>query len=81
MRLTDIHPQGKVKLKALPLEEPARIFELLNSEIPEGINIYINDMKLNNNRVMLPANTDSCVVKFENTTNKYLDVKSYCIAY
>ena len=76
-----IHPQGKVKLKALPLEEPARIFELLNSEIPEGINIYINDMKLNNNRVMLPANTDSCVVKFENTTNKYLDVKSYCIAY
>lgn len=76
-----IHPQGKVQLKELALEAPARIFELLNSEIPEGINIYINDYKLNNNKVMLPTNTETCVIRFENTTDKYLDVRSYCIAY
>ena len=63
------------------VSEYSRIFELLNSEIPEGINIYINDYKLNNNKVMLPTNTETCVIRFENTTDKYLDVRSYCIAY
>lgn len=76
-----IHPKGKVQLKELILEAPARIFELLNSEIPEGINVYINNCKLNNNKVMLPTNVESCVIRFENTTDKYLDIKSYCIAY
>lgn len=76
-----LHPRGSVRLKELELETPANIFEILGSEIPDGIDVYINDVKLNNNRVKLPSFVDKCIIRFDNTTDKYLDIKSYCIAY
>lgn len=74
-------PNGKVQLKELELETKARTFEIIMSEIPDGIDVYINDVKFVNNKAMLPSSVNSCVVRFENTTNKPLDIKSYCIAY
>lgn len=76
-----LHPQGSVQLKEIPLEKSANVFELLEAEIPKGIDIYINDVKLNSNKVKLPQAIDRCIIRFENTTDKYLDIKSYCIAY
>lgn len=74
-------PHGKVQLKELELETKAKTFEIIMSEIPTGIDVYINDVKFINSKVMLPSNVDSCVIRFENTTDKPLDIKSYCIAY
>ena len=76
-----IHPNGKLRLKELQLEKPARVFELLQSEIPEGIDIFINDTKFIGEKILLPKEIQSCIIRFENTTDKYLDIKSYCIAY
>lgn len=76
-----LHPNGKVRLKQLTLEKPARVFEMINSEIPEGIDIYINNVKFVGKKLILPKETQKCTIRFENTTEKYLDIKSYCIAY
>ena len=74
-------PKGKVQLKELELETKAKTFEIILSEIPTGIDVYVNDVKFVNNKAILPSNADSCVIRFENTTDKPLDIKSYCIAY
>lgn len=74
-------PKGKAQLKELELETKAKTFEIIMSEIPTGIDVYVNDVKFINNKAMLPSNVDSCVIRFENTTDKPLDIKSYCIAY
>lgn len=74
-------PKGKVQLKELELETKAKTFEIIMSEIPTGIDVYVNDVKFVNNKAMLSSNVDSCVIRFENTTDKPLDIKSYCIAY
>lgn len=74
-------PKGKVQLKELELETKAKTFEIIMSEIPTGIDVYVNDVKFVNNKAILPSNVDSCVIRFENTTDKPLDIKSYCIAY
>lgn len=76
-----LHPNGKVRLKEFLLEKPAKVFELLDSEIPNGIKMFINDVEITGKKVMLPVEVESCIIRFENTTDKYLDIKSYCIAY
>lgn len=76
-----LHPNGKIRLKEFLLEKPAKVFELLDSEIPNGIKMFINDVEITGKKVMLPVEVESCIIRFENTTDKYLDIKSYCIAY
>lgn len=76
-----LHPQGKVRLKQLELEKPARVFEIISSEIPDGIDVFINNVKFVGKKLILPKETQKCTIRFENTTDKYLDIKSYCIAY
>lgn len=74
-------PQGKVKLKPIELEEPARKFELLESEIPSDIDIYINNVKFVDGIALLTHPASVCTLRFENKSNKSLDIKSYAIMY
>lgn len=74
-------PMGKVKLKSIELESPASKFELLENNIPKDIDIYINNVKFVDGIAILPRKASKCTLRFENKSNKLLDVKSYAIMY
>lgn len=74
-------PMGKVKLKSIELETPASKFELLENNIPKDIDIYINNVKFVDGIAILPRKASKCTLRFENKSNKLLDVKSYAIMY
>lgn len=73
-------PKGQAKTKSITLDNSASSFELLELEAA-GVDIYINDVKFINNKAILSAATNEVVIKFINTTDKAVDVKSYAIAY
>lgn len=73
-------PNGQAKTKTITLEAEVSSFELLELEC-SGVDVYINDVKLINNKAALSNPTNEVVIKFMNTTNKSVDVKSYAIAY
>ncbi|WP_271810498.1 hypothetical protein [Clostridium beijerinckii] len=73
-------PNGQAKTKTITLEAAVSSFELLELE-SSGVDVYINDVKFVNNKVVLSAATNGVVIKFKNTANKAVDVKSYAIAY
>lgn len=74
-------PMGKVKLKPIELETPASKFEILENNIPKDIDIYINNVKFVDGIAILPRKASKCTLRFENKSNKLLDVKSYAIMY
>lgn len=74
-------PMGKVKLKSIELETPVSKFELLENNIPKDIDIYINNVKFVDGIAILPRKASKCTLRFENKSNKLLDVKSYAIMY
>lgn len=74
-------PMGKVKLKSIELETPASKFELLENNIPKDIDMYINNVKFVDGIAILPRKASKCTLRFENKSNKLLDVKSYAIMY
>lgn len=73
-------PSGQAKTKTITLEAAVSYFELLELETA-NVDVYINDVKFVNNKAVLSAATNEVVIKFKNTTNKPVDVKSYAIAY
>ncbi|ALB46202.1 hypothetical protein [Clostridium beijerinckii] len=73
-------PIGQAKTKTITLEAAVSSFELLELE-SAGVDVYINDVKFVNNKAVLSAVTSEVVIKFKNTANKAVDVKSYAIAY
>lgn len=78
--LVQLLPQGQVKTKDINLEVPSKDFELLEGVL-EGVDIYINDVKFINNKLSLVEDVGSVVIKFINTTDKFVNLKSYAIAY
>lgn len=73
-------PNGQTKTKTITLEAAVSSFELLELE-SAGVDVYINDVKFVDNKAVLSAATNEVVIKFKNTANKAVDVKSYAIAY
>lgn len=73
-------PNGQAKTKSITLANSTSIFSLLELEC-SGVDVYVNDIKFVDNRAILSAATNEVVIKFKNTTNKLVDVKSYAIAY
>ena len=72
-------PYGKVKLKPVQLESPASKFQLM--ETINDVDIFINDVKMVDGIVILSRPTSNCTIKFENKSNKLVDIKSYSILY
>lgn len=73
-------PKGQAKTKAITLEVAAKTFELLEFEGP-GAEVYINDVKFIDNKATLSDSAEEITIKFVNTTDKPVDIKSYAIAY
>lgn len=75
-------PKGYAVTKPIMLEQPSNTFKVANIDaIPEGISMYINTKKVVNGEVTLANTTSKLTIKFSNTTDKYLDIKSYTILY
>ena len=74
-------PHGKVKLKTIELVSPASIFELMENNFHKDIDIYINDVKFVDGMVKLRSKVSTCDIRFENNSNKLLDINSYAIMY
>lgn len=73
-------PQGYAKSKELTLKDTVDTFRLLEFDC-EGVDILVNDKKFVDNEIVLDKPTDKIILTFKNTTDKYIDVKSYAIAY
>lgn len=74
-------PMGKAKLKSIELETPASKFELLENNIHKDIDVYINNVKFVEGIAILPHPASRCTLRFENKSNKLLDIQSYSILY
>lgn len=80
--ILQLPPKGYAVTKPIHLEQASKTFKVVNLEpLPEGISMYINTKKVVNGEVTLANATSKLTVKFANTTNKYLDIKSYTILY
>lgn len=73
-------PQGYAKSKTLNLKDSVDTFRLLEFDC-DGVDILVNDKSFVNNELVLDKATDKIILTFKNTTDKYIDVKSYAIAY
>ena len=73
-------PNGQAKTKSITLEAPAANFELLEFDAP-GIEVYLSGKKFIDGKLTLTTPVASCTIKFVNTTDKPVDIKSYAIAY
>lgn len=80
--ILQLPPNGYASTKSIELTGLSKRFELIElDKLPKGINIYINDNQIINNQLELEQAVNSIKISFINTTNKYLDIKSYCIIY
>ena len=79
--LLQLLPNGQAKTKSIELVVPAKKFELLECEGIEGVDIYLEDNKFIDNKLELISPISSCTIKFVNTTDKSIEVKSYAIGY
>lgn len=73
-------PQGYAKSKTLNLKDSVDTFRLLEFDC-EGVDILVNDKSFVNNELILDKPTDKIIITFKNPIHKYIDVKSYAIAY
>lgn len=78
--ILQLPPNGYAVTKTIRLQHPSKTFKVIDLEpLPEGISMYINTKKVVNGEVTLTNSTSKLVIKFTNTTDKYLDIKSYTI--
>lgn len=73
-------PLGQAKTKSITLEAPAANFELLEFDA-SGVEVYLGGKKFVDGKLSLTSPIGSCTIKFVNTTDKPVDIKSYAIAY
>lgn len=80
--ILQLPPKGYAVTKPIMLEQASKTFKVMELEpLPQGVSMYINTKKVVNGEVTLANATSKLTVKFANTTDKYLDVKSYTILY
>jgi hypothetical protein len=74
-------PYGYAKSKVLTLSDTVDRFQLLEF-CCDDVDLYVNDIKFDDSKVItLDEPTNEIIIRFQNTTDKYIDVKSYAIAY
>lgn len=80
--ILQLPPSGYVTTKSIELTGKAKSFTFINLDpLPEGISVYVNTKKVVDNKVELASPVGSIKIKFSNTTDKFIDIKSYCIIY
>lgn len=80
--ILQLPPKGYAVTKPIMLEQASKTFKVMELEpLPQGVSMYINTKKVVNGEVTLANATSKLTVKFANTTDNYLDVKSYTILY
>ena len=78
--LLQLLPKGQARTKLIALELPSKSFELLEFEA-EGVDIYLAGSKFISSKVELTSPVSNCTIKFINTTDKPIVIKSYAIGY
>ena len=78
--ILQLPPKGYAVTKPIQLEQASNLFKVI-AEVPSGISIYVNTKKVVDGVASLTNATSKITLKFTNTTDKYLDVKSYTILY
>lgn len=80
--ILQLPPSGYASTKSISLSTKAKTFKFISiDKLPEGISVYVNTKKVVEGQVALASPVSAITIKYSNTTNKYLDVKSFCIGY
>lgn len=74
-------PKGQAKTHEIELDEATSIFQLLSYEGSAAVEIYINNVKVQNNKVLLPDKTNKIVITFKNPTDRDIILNAYSIGY
>lgn len=78
--IMELLPHGQAKTKEITLNKTAKDFLLLEFE-GNNIDIYVNNVKIIDKKVTLDVDTNKIYLKFANTTDKPISIKSYAFAY
>lgn len=80
--ILQLPPGGYATTQSIELTGKAKKFEFIQYDsIPKDISVYVNTKKVVDGVVELASPVSSIKIKFANTTDKYLDIKSYCVVY
>lgn len=80
--ILQLPPKGFAQTKSITLTSKAQSFQFIElDKLPKGISVYVNTKKVTNGLVALSSPVSNITIKFVNTTDKYLDIKSYCVLY
>lgn len=74
-------PKGQAKTYLIELDEVVNTIELLLYEGDPQVELYVNDVKVENNKVSLSSKTSSITVTFKNPTDKALLINAYALGY
>lgn len=74
-------PKGQAKINEVELDAAANVFEVLSYEGSAAVEIYINDVKAQNNKVLLQSKTNKIIITFKNPTNRAIILNAYSIGY
>lgn len=74
-------PKGQAKTNLIELDAEASTLELLLYEGDPQVELYVNDVKVQNNKVSLSSKTNNIIVTFKNPTDKALLINAYALGY
>lgn len=74
-------PKGQAKTESILLDEGVSTLELLLYEGNPEVELYVNDVKIQNNKVTLTSKTNNIIVTFKNPTDKALLINAYALGY
>jgi hypothetical protein len=74
-------PNGYAKTAEIVLEESCKLFKILELDVEEGVDVFVNDVKFVDGQAIVSNELNKVVIKFVNTTDKFKSVNSYAIGY
>jgi hypothetical protein len=81
VNILQLLPKGYAETKEVKMEVSSKTFKILELDIEDGVDVYINYTKAVDNMVVLDTEVDTVIISFVNTTDKFKHVNSYVIGY
>jgi hypothetical protein len=81
VNILQLLPRGYAETKEVKIEVSSKTFKILELDLEDGVDVYINYTKVVDNEVVLDTDVDKVIISFVNTTDKFKHINSYAIGY